>query len=79
MTSTNDKPGACTNKLTGPDTPAKEYPADLRRVLHLVADSAIEAHDAITRNDPESLSQAIAALMLNAGVAQSLARAWRAA
>jgi hypothetical protein len=88
MTATKDKPGARGGEQTGPGTskrftpnctPSKSAAVQLHRVLNLVADSAIDADDAITRNDPEALSRAIAALGHNAAIAQSLALAWRAA
>ena len=51
--------------------------AQMRRVLSLVADSAIDADDAIIRKDADGLNKAIEALMLNAGIAQKRALAWR--
>jgi len=54
-------------------TPPMSSAADLRRTLHLVADSAIAADDAITRNDTEGFNRAIAVLALNADTVQKLA------
>lgn len=53
--------------------------AKLHHALNLAADSALDADDAITRNDVDGLNRAISALALNAGIAQALALAWSAA
>lgn len=73
------QPGADTIEHFKPNyTRSESYPAELHRILHLVADSAIDADDAYSRRDAAGLGRAISALTLNAGLAKSLSDAWRA-